>query len=199
MKITLPCRSSSRRPSAFTLIELLVVITIIAILASLAFPAAKGIMERAYRLKTQAMVKDLQVAVNGYLNEYNRLPLQPGGTPGEAPMLTDSSSTLISVLLGEDNILNPRGIVFLNAPTAKNGKGGLTEEGSSMELVDNWGNPYRILMDTNFDNKIANPDASNDDKSISQDAPPNLRTRVAVFSVGKDGEENTRDDIVSWR
>lgn len=202
MKTTLPYHPSSHRQSAFTLIELLVVITIIAILASLAFPAARGIMERSYRLKTQTAVKDLQVAINGYLTEYNRLPVQPGGTTGETPLLTDSSTTLISVLLAEESgtgTLNPRGIVFLNAPTAKNGKGGLTEKGSSVELVDQWGKPYQVLLDTNFDNKIVNPDASNEDKSISQDAPPNLRTRVAVFSLGKDGKENTRDDVVSWR
>jgi hypothetical protein len=118
-------------------------------------------------------------------------------------MPTDQSSELIGILMGEatgQNSLNPRGIVFLNANMAKNNRGGLIDNGGSqLSLVDQWGNPYYVIMDGNYDNKVANPDLQSDDQTVSQGAPPQLRTRVAVYCYGPDGKENTKDDIVSWR
>ncbi len=190
-----------RSKRGFTLIELLVVIGIIAILASLAFPVTQAVLQRAYKLKAQATVKDIQVAINNYVTEYNRLPQQGNA---EAPMMTDGSSTLVSVLMGEEssssqNNMNPRGIQFLNVNMAKNKRGGLVDNGGQLSLLDNWGNPYYVIMDGNYDNKVANPDVQNDDQNVSRDAAPQLRTRAAVFSMGPDGEQNTKDDIVSWR
>ena len=199
MKPSISLSSKRTRRSGFTLIELLVVIGIIAILASLAFPVTQAVLQRAYKLKAQAMVKDIQVAISNYVTEYNRLPQQG---QSETPTPTDQSSQLISILMAEttgQNSLNPRGIVFLNANMAKNNRGGLVENGSQLSLVDQWGNPYQVIMDGNYDNKVANPDLQSDDQTISQGAPPQLRTRAAVFSFGPDGKQNTKDDIVSWR
>lgn len=187
--------------SGFTLIELLVVIGIIAVLASLAFPVTQSVLNRAYKLKAQATVKDIQVAINSYVTEYNRLPQQGNS---ETPIMTDQSSNLVSVLMGENssggqNSLNPRGIVFLNVNMAKNNRGGLVDNGGQLSLLDNWANPYYVLMDGNYDNKVTNPDLQNQDQTVSTGAPPELRTRVAVFSLGPDGQQGTKDDIVSWR
>lgn len=200
MKSSVFLSAQRSRRSGFTLIELLVVIGIIAILASLAFPVTQAVLQRAYKLKAQAMVKDLQVAINNYITEYNRLPQQG---QAEAPIQTDQSSPLIGILMGEatgQNSLNPRGIVFLNANMAKNNRGGLVDNGGAqISLIDQWGNPYMVLMDGNYDNKVQNPDVQSQDQTVSEGAPPQLRTRVAVFSMGPDGQEGTRDDIVSWR
>ncbi len=201
MKSPFRPHSAFCRRRGFTLIELLVVIGIIAVLASLAFPVTQAVMQRAQKLKAQATVRDIQVAINNYLTEYNRLPQQGSA---ESPIQTDQSSNLISVLMGEEsasgqNSLNPRGIVFLNANIAKNNRGGLVDNGGQLSLVDNWGNPYFVLMDGNNDNKVDNPDLQNQDQNVSQGAPPQLRTRVAVFSLGPDGQQGTKDDIVSWR
>jgi prepilin-type N-terminal cleavage/methylation domain-containing protein len=188
------------RASAFTLIELLVVIGIIAILASLAFPVTQAVLRRAYILRAQATVKDMQVAIQNYITEYNRLPMQ---SPAEVPMPTDQSSNIVAVLVGDvtgPNSLNPRGIQFLNVPMARNNRGGLLDSGGNqLSLVDNWGQPYFVILDANFDNKIPNPDMQNQDQNIRNGAAPQLRTRVAVFSLGPDGQQGTRDDIVSWR
>ena len=202
MKSNVSISTLPRRRSGFTLIELLVVIGIIAILASLAFPVTQAVLARAYKLRAQAVVRDIQVAISNYLTEYNRLPVQGQGG-GETPQPTDQSSQLVSILMGESsgqNSLNPRGIVFLTVNTAKNNRGGLIDNGGgSMSLVDNWGNPYYVVMDTNYDNKVANPDTQNQDQTVSQNAPPQLRTKVAVYSLGPDGQLGTKDDIVSWR
>jgi prepilin-type N-terminal cleavage/methylation domain-containing protein len=200
--ITMKTSRLMNRPAAFTLIELLVVITIIGILASMAFPVINGVMAKARKVRALAVIKDLQVAIKGYQTEYNRYPSPPGGS--EAPVQT-TAGDLISTLLASDSQqapgkLNPRGIKFIDLPVAKNEKGGLV--GASADdytLVDEWGNPYTVIMDTNGDEKIENPDVGNADSKISSGAPPQLPFGVAVYSNGPDGDDKTKDDITSWR
>ena len=91
---------SARNSAAFTLIELLVVISIIAVLASMAFPVVTGVMERARKVRTLAMIKDLQVAIKGYQTEYNRYPISNGGGGGDAEVKTAEGDPLIPILMG---------------------------------------------------------------------------------------------------
>jgi prepilin-type N-terminal cleavage/methylation domain-containing protein len=191
-----PSKSVSSR--AFTLIELLVVISIIAMLAGLAFPAISGVMTRAKKAKCAAAIKDIQLGIKNYQVEYNRYPLVSGS--GETPTPLSEGNVLLNVLLGKNtNKLNPREIVFLESPMGKGGAGGLTGSEGSFGLMDVWGNPYEVMIDSNYDNKIANPDSQNSDSTISGGASPTLIVGAAVFSLGEDKTANTKDDIVSWR
>ncbi len=183
----------------FTLIELLVVITIIGILAALAVPAATGVMRKAKKVKTSAALKDIQLGIKNYQVEYNRYPVRAGST-SEEPVALSEGSTLLKVLLGKnEDKLNPREIVYIEPPIAKGGTGGLTGTEGNYALVDSWGEPYQVIMDTNYDNKIGNPDSRNEDPGVSDGAPPNLPIGVAVYSHGEDKKPRTKDDIVSWR
>jgi prepilin-type N-terminal cleavage/methylation domain-containing protein len=183
----------------FTLIEMLVVIGIIGILASLAVPAATGVMKKAKKVKTSAALKDIQIAIKMYQQEYNRYPIR-AGTTTESPIALDEGSSLLKILLGEnDQKMNPREIKFIEPTMGKNGSGGLTGTEGNYGLKDSWGEPYQVLMDANYDNKIANPDTKNEDKDVSSGAPANLPVGVAVYSHGEDKKPNTKDDIVSWR
>ncbi len=198
----------------FTLVELLVVIVIIAILASLAVPVTNKVMQMANNTRTKAVMKDLQVAIGHFRTEYNRFPVDLTGTTGGDdidPIITNDSNNLISVLMamvdpnaGSPN-LNPRGIKFIDLAIAKNNSSfGIVNTGSgsgggNVRLVDIWGMPYRIYLDTNLDNRIENPDAQNVDQRISARAPQYLPTSTAIHCLGPDKIINTRDDIVSWR
>lgn len=198
----------------FTLVELLVVITIIAILASLAVPVTNKVMQNANDLRIKATMKDVQVAISRYQAEYNRFPIISAGTSGgddAAPLLTNGQTPIINILMaqtdpGASPNLNARKIKFIDLPFAKNGQSfgvidpsGGTGTGAPMQLVDIWGMPYNIRLDTNFDNRIANPDASNNDQRISARAPKFLSVTAAIQSYGPDKIANTKDDIVSWR
>jgi prepilin-type N-terminal cleavage/methylation domain-containing protein len=188
-----------RFAAGFTLIELLVVVGIIAVLASLAMPAMTGAMKGAKKTRTQAALKDLVLGIKNYQVEYNRYPVN-GNDKSETPRLTDNSNDLIDILLGNNpNKLNPRKQAFMEPPIAKNGVGGLSGTEGNYGLMDTWGSPFNVVMDLNYDNKIANPDRNSDDNNLSSQAPQNLPMGAISYSIGEDKKENTRDDVVSWR
>lgn len=215
---TKPIMKTKHPPSrliqaGFTLVELLVVIVIIAILASLAVPVTNKVMENANKLRIKATMKDIQVAIGHYRTEYNRFPVDlTGSTGGEDidPIPTDGSNSIITTLMAagsadDTSNMNRRNIKFIDLPYAKNGASfGIIDTsggsgGADLQLVDIWGMPYQILLDTNYDNRITNPDASNVDQLISSRAPQYISTSAGVQCYGPDKTVNTRDDIVSWR
>ena len=212
MKSNRPNHRSMER--GFTLVELLVVITIIAILASLAVPVTNKVIQNANNLRIKATMKDIQVAISHYRTEYNRFPVSSTGSSGGddvAPILTNGQTQIINILMaqtdpGASPNMNARKIKFIDLPFAKNGQtfgvidpSGGAGTGAPMQLVDIWGMPYSIRIDSNFDNRITNPDASNNDQRISARAPKFLSTSTTIQSYGPDKIANTKDDIVSWR
>jgi len=159
--------SSLRKRSAFTLIELLVVIAIIAILAGLAFPAMQGALNSGKKAQARNDVAQLVAAVKAFQLEYGRLP-STRNTPD-----TTADSTTIMALIGSNSTLNPKAIVFFEPKIAKGNKNGLT---TSNSYNDPWGNPYTIILDTDYNNRVSN-----------------AITTVVVSSTG--GSSNTNDII----
>ena len=131
------------RPQAFTLIELLVVISIIAILASLAFPAIGGAMDSAKKTTAKNAAVQIANAVVAYETEYGRLPTNSGGVVND---------NFMKILTANDSTNNPRAIVFLEASAWKKGKGGTNDKG----YCDPWTNgvPFSIALDTDYNNKV---------------------------------------------
>lgn len=216
-----PRSNFSTRPG-FTLIELLVVITIIAVLAGLVISQANKLMSDGRKLQVQVVLKDLRSAITSYQVDYNRWPVNPSllsaassgmdvqalqtdensGIVGALTTLTSSSSGAAGGGGGSVN-LNPKGIKYIDLPIAKNGKFGLVNAQPPYRLVDLWGTVYYVLLDTNGDLQVANPDLTNSDPKISANAisppPKMLPLEVAIYSWGQDLKSQTPDDVVSWR
>jgi len=164
------------RPQAFTLIELLVVISIIAILASLAFPAVNGALDSAKKAQAKNNAVQIASAVVAYETEYGKLPLTTA---------TSASKAMMDILTGinTNSDANPRGIVFIEATEWRKGKGGTNDNG----YCDPWTNgvAYSMALDEEYDNTIT---AGTNGQS--------LRKKVGVWNVP--GAANSRRYVNSW-
>ncbi len=243
-------KNLSPKPSfsaAFTLIELLTVIAIIAILMGLLFPAIGAVKENARRVQAKNDVTQIVAAVKHYYTEYSKYPplekttatAKPPSTAtpkdfycGDSVVVTKCKinnvflfDTLRAISrkdgVNENDIYNPRRIVFYEAKVAQNPllpRAGVLEKTASGGeptnvallgcLFDPWGSQYFVMMDTNYDN-VLDVDQCYDD--FKDELRP--RTGVGAFSMGKDNvigdktsfPDNYRkgtkvsDDVISWQ
>ena len=218
MKIAPPARRE--QPSAFTLIELLTVIAIIAVLMGLLFPAVNAVKDSARKTQAKNDVVNIVNAVKWYYTEYGKYPVPAGTTTDYTYGGTAANSTndnplfnvlrVIPGLSGDQLALNPRQIVFLEVPTAKdtnNPKSGISANSATAgQFMDPWGTPYYVRMDSNYDNQLTNPYSTNAGFSP-------MSTGVIAWSFGKDkaststatasgGDKNagtSADDVLSWQ
>lgn len=204
-----PCRSTH----AFTLIELLVVIAIIAILVGLLFPAFKAVQRQARETQAKNDLTQIVNAVNAFYTDYGKYPLVTTDNTiyGPTGSLNDGLFyTLRAVASGANSgdVANPRKIVFINPPDAKdpaNPRSGIGTSTGVGQYFDPWGKPYNLEIDGGYDNTVANPYTAN------AGATPNLYIGAIAWSLGTDGngattaasgDKNTgvyADDVISWQ
>jgi len=153
----------------FTLIEMLVVIAIISILAGLVFPALGLARQNAKKSKANSECQSLKTAIIMYESEFSCWPVK-ASNEGSAISSGDYVA-MCKRLTGE----NGKKMMFYEVGV------GFEE---SKGILDPWGNQYQVILDTDFDGKIAN---SGDVATI---AGKELRTRVAVFSFGVDRKKD---------
>ena len=142
---------------------------------------------------TKSLLSGFIIALKVYRTEYNRFPVEALSS-GDEHQLQRMQGKILRVLLGEDETLNPRKIVFFDPPLAKDRKRGLyRDEKGEPFFVDSWGEPFYFMFDINGEGKIPNPDPRPDE-------PRELGTTVIGFSAGPDRDPDTwKDNVASWR
>jgi len=190
-----------RSRSAFTLLELLTVIGIIAILAGILFPAAKGIMDNVKERRAENTALHLKNAINAYATEYRRLPL-PASKLQTRDAKVHSDHELMNILCASPNRgenLNPRNLVFLQERTARPMGGGKYhsglryESGGDIALYDPWGEPFRVVFDSDANGRVRPPGW--EDRNVGEA----ILASVIIWSAGRDTRDETAsDNIRTW-
>ena len=153
----------------FTLIEMLVVIAIISILAGLVFPALGLARQNAKKSKANSECQSLKTAIIMYESEFSCWPAK-ASSEGSA-LSSGDYITMCKMLTGD----NAKKMMFYEVGV------GFEE---SKGILDPWGNQYQVVLDTDFDGKIANKG------DVATIAGKELRTRVGVFSFGVDKKKD---------
>ncbi len=169
---------------AFTLLELLIVISIIAILAGVAFPMMQGATNQAKRVHAAKECQNLVQAIGLYKNEYNVMPLRSAGTGSESQIF-QSDASFMNILLGEDEELNRREKSFFQTNEAKKNRKGLDKQGN---LWDPWGEYYQIEIDADYNGIVTGPPG----------AEGEIRADAAVWSYGKPKRNGQRAEYKDW-
>jgi prepilin-type N-terminal cleavage/methylation domain-containing protein len=188
---------------AFTLIELLVVIVIIAVLMGLAFPVFQSIQNQAKKTQAKNDVTQIVTAVNAFYTEYGKYPIVTADTIYGPAGTSTTNNTVLDVLRAKNNTENPRQIIFISPPDAKNPshpRSGIGTATGAGQYFDPWGFAYNIAIDGNYDNQLANPYSSGAGNAT-------LQIGVIAWSSGADGASNSaadknsgknKDDVISW-
>jgi prepilin-type N-terminal cleavage/methylation domain-containing protein len=209
----------SRNAYGFTLMELFTVMAVIAILFGIAYPVFSSVMERARKTQAKNDVTQIVTAVNAYYTEYGKYP----GASADAAAIIPNN-TLFDILrnmtgAAQGNVSNPRGIIFISPPYAKdlsNPRSGIAPQDVTAvvggvptvtipigSFVDPWGTPYRVAIDTSYDNIMTNPYTG-----ATGAGPSSLNIGVISWSAGKDGKApdnlgtqtfSASDDVISWQ
>ena len=146
--------------------------------------------------RQQMVYGDLRVLIRageGFFREYGIWPTPHSGQYGDFRYGRDFPNAYVMNILravyGDGNAghsVNPGKIVFLEVRPAAPGVSGLNDAGS---LLDPWGQPYQIVLDTDLDNSCQI------ENSIYGTLPG---YGMVVWSCGPDGISDTEDDLCSW-
>lgn len=174
-------REARQARSAFTLIELLVVIAIIMILAGILTPVVENAFKKGKITRARSEMSSIVTAIKAYENEYSVNPVASDNGHNDHlysgewgySMSSDKNpkkgNFIFNILRGMDSTNNPKKMVFLEIPEASL-KGNCTLVGhlhtytaDEGYFLDPWGNPYLLIMDTDFDDQIGGMDVTGDD------------------------------------
>lgn len=149
----------------------------------------------SFGLQVRQTIMDLKIAIECYAVDFNRFPIPESESRGPDDLSIRSRGPILPALNTGDAVpISPRKLKYIDLPQARNHTNGLWQDGEEWVLSDRWGESYYIVLDTNNDGKIANPDPA-----AAQKAPEILGV-VLIFSSGPDRDPKTwQDNVCSWK
>lgn len=149
----------------------------------------------SFGLQVRQTIMDLKIAIECYDVDFNRFPIPESESRGPDDLSIRSRGPILPTLNTGDAVpISPRKLKYIDLPQAPNHKNGLWQDGEEWVLSDRWGEPYYIVLDTNKDGVIGNPEVK--DELLSEILPH----RVLIYSSGPDRDPKTwKDNVCSWR
>lgn len=143
---------------------------------------------RTHKPQPKTMMKGIEIALKGYQTEYNRCLLVEMQLPGDQNLVFEGE--ILSALMAESALYNPRRVRFFDPPLARRKKGGAwRDESGTWRYRDDMGNLVMIRYDADQDGKTTDPD----DGSVQIEAP------YLLFTAGMDRDlSSARDNLKSW-
>ena len=217
MKYSDSSKTTGSGAAAFTLIELLVVISIIAILATFAMSAGKGVLENAKKASARNDMGQIVIAIKSYYTDYGRNPT-PNSMPNQDITYssiggkTQNSMLMNALRCPSDNLdevkdMNPRQTRYLEVTQAKSSTKPVSGIDTKGNWMDPWGDQYAVFVDGDYDNKISvsalftsGLGSSTDPTSVGISvgaASVGLATKVKIKTVPAKYDQAIH--LVSWR
>jgi len=148
--------------------------------------------------KNLRMVKaDMQALIEAsrlFYNEYGIWPSQYVVEEGDYRYGDDLPNrefmNVLRSIAGPGNVndsVNPNHVVFIEFGPYQPGRSGLNDQG---DILDPWGMPYQIVLDTDLNTVCDIPDSLHG---------AGLPSGMVVWSCGPDRRSDTADDILSWK
>ncbi|WP_165788786.1 type II secretion system protein [Rubritalea profundi] len=174
----------------FSLVEILVVITIIAVLAAIAYPVAGKMIKSSKLKKNLAMIVTIERGIEDFYDDYGYFPID-AGSDDEIEL---DQVNLLNALAGNTKDRNTTGKNFVaSLPDASNGVSGLVylANGDIDSLVNSFGGDFYIMLDGTFDEEIDEPNEFGN-TTIKQ-------KRSLIWTYGEEGQDGDENDFVtSW-
>lgn len=142
---------------------------------------------------TAAAIKQLKDGIIAFEIDSAHFPIPKPDWQGPDVSLR-TRGPIVPALLGQDATLNPKDVKFIDVPNAVAHKNGLWQDGAEWVISDLWGEPYHVVLDTNKDGVIGDPEVKEEHLSTI------LQQRVLIYSSGPDRDPKTwEDNVCSWR
>lgn len=203
-----PATVKARRSGCQWLVLIVATLTVLTVAAFISLVFYLNFFYRKEKkLHPQTVLKDLRLAITTYETDYGHYPIPDSDSHGLDVTIRSRGPMLTALMGSAATPLNPRGTKFIDLPRAKDQKFGLWQNKGEWVLSDLWGEPYYIILDTDKNEQVANPEfgASTSDPKwaeINQKYPPpqKLPMTVAIYSSGPDRDPKTwHDNVCSWR
>ncbi|MEO0415353.1 MAG: hypothetical protein AAF226_10420 [Verrucomicrobiota bacterium] len=171
--------------------ELMWCVGIVGILCCVLFAGASGAIRGPKYGQELSTLHNVKTAIAAYFTEYRKFPV----VGEDERVLTEPM--LMNQLVGSDSgapYYSPRDFAFFASSSARKDASGkwvrgihVNEDGDAW-LYDRWGNPYRVILDSDLDNQIIDPFTGE-----------SLSLGVLCWSAGPDGKDGTKDDLRTWK